>query len=109
MIRVFTMLVMVAMLVLSSGCGSTPKQVAYKTLKAVGMTVDKAADALAVAYVQGKVTEAELMRAKVALAEYNVSYVAACEAAAGSVDAIAPDDTQRLANEFLILVNTFSK
>lgn len=108
MSKVFITLVMVATLFVS-GCGTTPKKVAYKTLKAVGVAVDKGADALALAYVKGKVTDAELDHAKNVLHDYNVMYVAACESAANNVETDAPADVLRMADEFLILVTAFSK
>ena len=107
--NVLIAVVTVAMLLLGNGCGTTPKQVAYKTLKAVGVSVDKAADAFAYAYVKGKVTEAELAQAKVAINEYNTAYQSACEEAAFNVETDAPADVIRLANTFINLVNQFTR
>lgn len=107
MIKVLTTLIMAATLLMSSGCGTTPKKVAYKTLASVGAAVSQASNALVDGRIAGKVTDAEWEHANNVHTDFLRTYRFACETAA--LDQYAPADVIRLEIEFLNLVNSFLK
>jgi flavin-binding protein dodecin len=87
-----------------AGCG-TPKQTAYKSLAAVGISVDSAADSYALARAQGYVTDADWAKAMEVHAKYLIAYRLAVATASGDVSQYSPVELMKLELEVLAAFN----
>jgi hypothetical protein len=87
------------------GCGTTPKQIAYKSLSSVGAAANATGDALAAAYVQGKLSEAQWASAQEKYAKFQIAYNNACREAAYSLNAPASDIIVTLLNDWIGFAN----
>ena len=88
-----------------TGCES-PKQGAYKTLAAVGMTVDKSMQAAAEAAVAGKVSNRDWAKIAEVHGKFTVAYKTACDIAAYDYTKFAPADLLEIQAELLNTINT---
>lgn len=104
MVNVLVMVTMMIML----GCG-TPKQVAYKTLAAVGLSVSAAADTLALARHQGLVSNDDWEKAKAVHKDYLEAYNTAAEIAAYDFASYSPQSLVALEIKFLTTVDNILK
>lgn len=82
------------------GCGS-PKQTAYKTLAAVGLSVNSAADTYALARYQGIVSDKNWIKATEVHGRFLVGYRVAVLAASGDLSKYAPEELVKLELEVL--------
>jgi hypothetical protein len=105
--KFYILVVTIAMMLVVNGCGTTPKKIAYKTLAAVGASVNTASNALVDGKIAGKITDAEWQHANNVHTDFLRVYTEACNAA--GLDTYAPADVIRLELEFLNLVNSFLK
>jgi hypothetical protein len=96
-------------LILQSGCSSTPNQAAYKTLAAVGLTVDRAITSAADAKVAGQITDTEWAAISSKHADFRVAYNSAVSAAGMDYTSFSPELVMKLQNELLTLIGHFSK
>ncbi len=87
-----------------TGCTTSQKAVAYKTLNVTALTVDAALKAYADALVKEKVDQATQIKVYYAKARYEMAFKLAIEAARGDVTKLTPDDVQRIADELLTLI-----
>lgn len=87
------------------GCNSSPKKTAYTTLASVGLTVDKASDALVTARIEGKVKNADWETAKVVQKKWLLAYNEACDLAAFDYTKAASEDLLKLELEVLNTIN----
>lgn len=87
------------------GCGTTPKKVAYTSLAAVGSAVNNAADAVAMARLQHKVSDNDWEQVKEAHRRYLAAYNTACTLAAYDFTKYAPEELIKLELDFLNMVN----
>lgn len=91
------------------GCQSTPKQVAYQSLASIGAAANTAADALAQARFQGKVSDVNWAKAVEVQKRFLLAYGAACQTAAYDFSSFAPADLIALETELLNTVNAILK
>ena len=96
-------LALVAILV--AGCNTTPKKVAYNSLAAVGLTVDKASDALVTARIERKVKDADWDKAKEVQRRWFLAYNESCDLAAFDYTKAAPASLLKLQAEVLNTIN----
>jgi len=97
--------VVITIISLLTGCGTTPKQVAYKSLASVGAAANSAGDTVAAAYVQGKLSEAQWTSAQDKYTKFQTAYNNACREAAYSLNAPAPDIIVTLLNDWIGFAN----
>ena len=91
------------------GCGTTPKQVAYKTLSAIGAAGNAAGDAVALAYSQNKLNETQWQKAKEKYANFQVAYNNACREAGMSLDAPPTTAITYILNDWLMFADSLLK
>lgn len=92
---------LLAVSLLLTGCGTTPKQIAYKTLSAVGAAGYAAGQATAEAYAKKLITTEQWDSACVKYDNYLQAYNTACRQAAYSLEATPTDIVVKALNEWL--------
>lgn len=101
--------VTIAATMLLSGCGSTPKKIAYKSLAAVGAAGNSAADAVAEAYAKNKINETQWQNAKVKYSNFQTAYNNACREAGMSLDAPASGTIVTIVNDWIMFADSLVK
>lgn len=93
---------------LMAGCAGTPKAVAYKTLKAVGDSVDVAMEAYADAVVAGEISLESQAHIKKLHDQYRTAFSKAVIAAGFNDETAAPSEVVELASELVSHVTSFA-
>lgn len=83
--------------VIQTGCITSQRQLAYKTLSVIAETTGTAYSAYADAVIAGKVSLSDQRKVREAKRKYEVSFRAAVVVANGDLGALAPIEVQRLA------------
>lgn len=93
------------LLIANGGCSISPKKNVYNTLASVGLTVDKACDALVTARLEGQVKDVDWENAKVIQKKWLLAYNEACDLAAFDYSKAASEDLIKLELEVLNTIN----
>lgn len=91
------------------GCQVTPKKATYNTLAGVGAAVNNAADAVANARLQKKVSDNDWQQLKDVHNKFLLAYKEACTLAGTDFSKLAPAEIVRLELDFLNMVNLVLK
>lgn len=91
-----------------AGCKGPGKSAAYKTLKAVGTTVDSAMKAYADAVVIGLVDQATQTKVRNLHEQYRVAFLKAVAAAEFDYETASPAEVAGLASELVALAATYA-
>ena len=108
--KIFSLVVLACFISFIQGCGTTPAQVTYKTLAAVGATEDAAMKTAASLKASNSITDAQWATIASAHTKYQAAYTVAVNAAIVAVGATnsgsfpATSDLIALANDVVNLV-----
>lgn len=103
--RIFLAMILAMCIV---GC-TTPQQGAYKTLAAVGMSVDKAMYSIAAAKKAGKVSDDDWYKIRVLKLDFNAAYTLACDMAGYDYGQFAPEQLLVIQSRLLETIDSIMK
>lgn len=108
--KIKTAIAILALAAFLPACNTTPKKVAYQTLSAVGLSVQKAMQAAATAKVQNQIAPDDWAKiVDLHDNQYLPAYRTACDLAGHDYSTFAPADLIGLQMQLLTIINQLVK
>lgn len=102
------MLFSVVPIIVGTGCKSTPREVAYKTLFSLQTTVVGAYDGYITEIVKGNVATNSVPAVSKKFNKFQLSYIVALDVANYGTNALAPNSLVAEAGDLINLINSFT-